>query len=98
MNRIRRASARVRRISSVLRHDESNSTIEFAILAPFVFVIVLSTVEMALDMMIDATVQIAAQAASRTGLTTTNPSARTRTPPSRSSTTFSAVGPTSARP
>jgi Flp pilus assembly protein TadG len=62
-----------------LRGDSSGvSAIEFAIAAPFVFIFVLGTVELAVDMMIDATVQIAAQSASRVGLTTTNPASGTR--------------------
>ena len=54
------------------------SAIEFAIAAPFVLVIVLGTCELAMDMLMDASVQMAAQAASRYGLTTTAPSNGTR--------------------
>jgi Flp pilus assembly protein TadG len=54
------------------------SAIEFAIAAPFVLVTVLGACELAMTMLMDATVQLAAQAASRCGLTTTNPSAGTR--------------------
>jgi hypothetical protein len=60
------------------RDGRGVSAIEFAIAAPFVFIIVLGTVEIAVDMMMDASVQIAAQAASRSGLTTSNPATGTR--------------------
>ncbi|MEA3093708.1 MAG: hypothetical protein QOJ04_5050 [Caballeronia sp.] len=67
------------RFLTTLRRDSGGvSAIEFAIAAPFVFIFVLGTVELAVDMMIDATVQIAAQSASRVGLTTTNPASGTR--------------------
>jgi Flp pilus assembly protein TadG len=67
------------RFLAILRRDSGGvSAIEFAIAAPFVFIFVLGTVELAVDMMIDATVQIAAQSASRVGLTTTNPASGTR--------------------
>jgi Flp pilus assembly protein TadG len=67
------------RFLATLRRDSGGvSAIEFAIAAPFVFIFVLGTVELAVDMMIDATVQIAAQSASRVGLTTTNPASGTR--------------------
>jgi Flp pilus assembly protein TadG len=67
------------RFLSALRRDSSGvSAIEFAIAAPFLFIFVLGTVELAVDMMIDATVQVAAQSASRVGLTTTNPASGTR--------------------
>jgi len=65
-------------LATLYRDRGGVSAIEFAIAAPFVFVLVLGTVELAVDMMIDATVQIAAQSASRTGLTTTNPASGTR--------------------
>ncbi|MFT4504376.1 TadE/TadG family type IV pilus assembly protein [Caballeronia sp. 15711] len=68
----------VRFLAALLRDSGGVSAIEFAIAAPFVFIFVLGTVELAVDMMIDATVQIAAQSASRVGLTTTNPSTGTR--------------------
>ncbi|KND59902.1 hypothetical protein BVER_04530 [Candidatus Burkholderia verschuerenii] len=77
MSAVRHAPAS-RRKRSLLRDDGGSTVIEFAILAPLVFILVLGTVEMALDMMVDATVQLAAQAASRAGLTTTNPSSGTR--------------------
>ncbi|MEA3115055.1 MAG: hypothetical protein QOG58_4854 [Caballeronia sp.] len=67
------------RFLATLRRDSGGvSAIEFAIAAPFVFIFVLGTLELAVDMMIDATVQIAAQSASRVGLTTTNPASGTR--------------------
>jgi Flp pilus assembly protein TadG len=54
------------------------SAIEFAIVGPMVFILILGTVEIALDMFVDASVQLAAQAASRTGLTTVDPASGTR--------------------
>jgi Flp pilus assembly protein TadG len=67
-----------RLLDALARDCRGVSAIEFAIAAPFVFIIVLGTVEVAVDMMMDASVQIAAQAASRSGLTTTNPATGTR--------------------
>jgi Flp pilus assembly protein TadG len=68
----------VRLFATLYRDSRGVSAIEFAIAAPFVFILVLGTVELAVDMMIDATVQIAAQAASRAGLTTTPPASGSR--------------------
>jgi Flp pilus assembly protein TadG len=68
----------LRLFTRLARDCRGVSAIEFAIAAPFVFIIVLGTVEIAVDMMMDASVQIAAQAASRSGLTTTNPATGTR--------------------
>jgi Flp pilus assembly protein TadG len=68
----------VRFLSALRRNSDGVSAIEFAIAAPFLFIFVLGTVELAVDMMIDATVQIAAQSASRVGLTTTDPASGTR--------------------
>jgi Flp pilus assembly protein TadG len=68
----------VRFLCSLRRDSRGVSAIEFAIAAPFVFILVLGTVELAVDMMIDATVQMAAQSASRVGLTTTDPASGTR--------------------
>jgi Flp pilus assembly protein TadG len=65
-------------MTRLLRNDAGTSTIEFAIVAPLTFVIILGVLEVGLDMMVDATVQIAAQAASRAGLTTVAPSGSTR--------------------
>ncbi|WP_244816339.1 TadE/TadG family type IV pilus assembly protein [Caballeronia sp. Lep1P3] len=61
-----------------LRDAGGVSAIEFAILGPVVFILVLATVEIALDMFVDASVQMAAQTASRVGLTTTVPANTTR--------------------
>jgi Flp pilus assembly protein TadG len=66
------------RVFSALRESSGVSAIEFAIAAPFVLVIVLGTCELAMDMLMDASVQMAAQAASRYGLTTTAPTTGTR--------------------
>ncbi|SAK46190.1 TadE family protein [Caballeronia glebae] len=60
------------------RDERGASAIEFAIVAPLVFILILGTVEVALDMIVDASVQYAAQQASRAGLTTANPSSGTR--------------------
>ena len=60
------------------RDDRGISAIEFAIATPFVLVLVLGTCELAMDMLMDTTVQMAAQAASRYGLTTTEPATGTR--------------------
>jgi Flp pilus assembly protein TadG len=62
-----------------LADDSGMSAIEFALLSPVVFFLVLGTVELALDMIVDASVQIAAESASRVGLTTTAPATGTRT-------------------
>jgi Flp pilus assembly protein TadG len=68
----------VRLLATLARDRRGVSAIEFAIAAPFVFIFILATVELAVYMMMDASVQIAAQAASRSGLTTTNPATGTR--------------------
>jgi Flp pilus assembly protein TadG len=65
-------------VAGGLRDTRGVSAIEFAIAAPFVLVLVLGTCEVALDMVMDATVQMAAQAASRYGITTTQPATGTR--------------------
>ncbi|WP_144144637.1 TadE/TadG family type IV pilus assembly protein [Paraburkholderia sp. BCC1884] len=67
-----------RRLIEALADDSGLSSIEFVFLSPVVFFLVLGTVELALDMIVDASVQIAAQSASRVGLTTTNPATGTR--------------------
>ncbi|WP_414445347.1 TadE/TadG family type IV pilus assembly protein [Burkholderia sp. 22PA0106] len=54
------------------------STLEFAILAPGVFILMLGIIEFGLDLMADASVQYAAQQASRAGITTLAPSSGTR--------------------
>lgn len=61
-----------------LTDNSGVSAIEFALLSPVVFFLVFGTVELALDMIVDASVQIAAESASRTGLTTTAPATGTR--------------------
>lgn len=75
MNMIRSA---IGRCMAALRDERGVSSIEFAILAPMVFIILLGTFEIALDMMVDTSVQLAAQAASRAGLTTSLPASGTR--------------------
>jgi Flp pilus assembly protein TadG len=68
----------LRLLATLARDCRGVSAIEFAIAAPFVFIFILATVELAVYMMMDASVQIAAQAASRSGLTTTDPATGTR--------------------
>jgi Flp pilus assembly protein TadG len=68
----------IRRSISWLRDQRGVSSIEFAILSPVLFIILLGTFEIALNMMVDASVQLAAQAASRAGLTTVTPASETR--------------------
>lgn len=70
--------AAVQRLRACGRDARGTSAIEFALLSPVVFLVLLATVEIALDMFADATVQMAAQAASRAGLTTSAPTAGTR--------------------
>lgn len=65
-------------VARLWRDIRGVSAIEFALVAPVVFILVLGTLEMALDMIVDASVQIAAQQASRIGLTTANPASGTR--------------------
>lgn len=65
-------------VARLVRDSRGVSAIEFALVAPVVFILVLGTVEIALDMFVDASVQIAAQQASRVGLTTANPASGTR--------------------
>jgi Flp pilus assembly protein TadG len=71
-------SRRRRRLGRILADNRGVSAIEFALLSPVVIILTLATFELALDMIVDATVQIAAESASRTGLTTTAPATGTR--------------------
>jgi Flp pilus assembly protein TadG len=57
----------------LLRDCRGTSAIEFALVGPFVVFLALGTIELATDMIIDASVQIAAQSASRAGLTVEPP-------------------------
>jgi Flp pilus assembly protein TadG len=65
-------------LARIARDSRGMSSIEFALVGPAVIFLTLGTVELALDMIVDASVQIAAQAASRVGLTTVNPASGTR--------------------
>lgn len=65
-------------VYAIARDDTGVSAIEFAIVAPVVLLMVLGTMEIALDMTMDATVQMAAQAASRAGLVNVTPTGSTR--------------------
>ncbi|WP_431311366.1 TadE/TadG family type IV pilus assembly protein [Paraburkholderia aromaticivorans] len=69
---------RRRGVVGPLSDDGGVSAIEFALLSPVVFFLIMGTLELALDMIVDASVQIAAESASRVGLTTTNPATGTR--------------------
>ncbi|GJH19260.1 pilus assembly protein [Caballeronia novacaledonica] len=77
-----KASARRFRLPAVatriLRDERGIASIEFAFVAVFAIILFLGTVEIALEMIADASVQAAAQAASRVGLTTTAPSTGSR--------------------
>jgi Flp pilus assembly protein TadG len=73
-----RAARPLRFVTRLLRDSRGISAIEFAIAGPAALILVLGTVEIALDMFVDASVQLAAQEASRTGLTTSDPSTGTR--------------------
>jgi hypothetical protein len=57
----------------LLGDGRGTSAIEFALVGPFVALLALGTIELAIDMIIDASVQIAAQSASRAGLTVAPP-------------------------
>ncbi|SPB12812.1 hypothetical protein NOV72_00117 [Caballeronia novacaledonica] len=69
----------IRRIFGRLgRDDQGVTAIEFAFVSPFLLIMILMTMEIALDMIVDASVQYAAQQASRAGLTTSVPSSGSR--------------------
>ena len=72
------AGQRRRGLGGLFADDSGVSAIEFVFLSPVVFFLIFGTVELALDMIVDASVQIAAESASRTGLTTTAPATGTR--------------------
>ncbi|MDR5783799.1 pilus assembly protein [Caballeronia sp. LZ065] len=61
-----------------LRDERGIASIEFAVVAFMSVILIVGTVELALEMIVDASVQMAAQEASRVGLTTTAPSTGTR--------------------
>ncbi|WP_250453715.1 TadE/TadG family type IV pilus assembly protein [Caballeronia sp. ATUFL_M2_KS44] len=61
-----------------LRDDSGIAAIEFAAVLMIAVVLIVGTIELALEMIVDATVQVAAQEASRVGLTTTSPASGTR--------------------
>ncbi|GJH11922.1 hypothetical protein CBA19CS11_23810 [Caballeronia novacaledonica] len=73
--RLSRPSAVATRI---LRDERGIASIEFAFVVFIAVILIVGTVELALEMIVDATVQAAAQEASRVGLTTTAPSTGTR--------------------
>lgn len=61
-----------------LRDERGIASIEFAVVAFISVILIVGTVELALEMIVDANVQMAAQEASRVGLTTTAPATGTR--------------------
>ncbi len=73
-----RLRAALCRLSRLGRADDGVTPIEFAIYAPALFILVLGVLEFGLDMMVDASVQYAAQQASRAGITTSAPTTGTR--------------------
>lgn len=70
--------ARLAACHAMLRDDRGVTAIEFAIAAPLVLFMILGTIELGIDMIIDARVEYAAQAAARYGMTTTEPSTGVR--------------------
>lgn len=60
------------------RSERGVSTLEFAFVAPFMFILIFASFELALDMIVDASVQIAAEVASRISMTGTAPASGTR--------------------
>ncbi|TDV11684.1 TadE/TadG family type IV pilus assembly protein [Paraburkholderia caballeronis] len=71
-----------RRIADFVRRGRADergvSSIEFALASVPIFLLMIGTIEIALDMTVDVTLQMAAQAASRTGLTMAEPQSGTR--------------------
>ena len=62
----------------LLRDSGGVSAIEFAIAAPLMFIMILASIELGMGMIMDTSVLIAANEASRYGLTTTAPPTGTR--------------------
>lgn len=73
-----RGRAVLRGVRRFGRAEGGVSTLEFALFAPAVFIFVLGIIEVGLDLMVDASVQYAAQQASRAGITTVAPASGTR--------------------
>lgn len=67
-----------RRLWPLLRDSGGVSAIEFAIAAPLMFIMILASIELGMGMIMDASVLMAANEASRYGLTTTAPPTGTR--------------------
>ena len=65
-------------LKRLLGDSRGTTSIELAIIGPFLVFLAVGAIELALDMVVDASVQIAAQSASRAGLTTTVPSGESR--------------------
>lgn len=67
-----------RRLGALLHDSGGVSAIEFAIAAPLMFIMILTSIELGMGMIMDASVLMAANEASRYGLTTTEPATGTR--------------------
>jgi Flp pilus assembly protein TadG len=67
-----------RRLRALLHDSGGVSALEFAIAAPVMFIMILAAIELAMGMLMDASVLMAANEASRYGLTTTTPATGTR--------------------
>ncbi|TCF97427.1 hypothetical protein BZM26_31465 [Paraburkholderia strydomiana] len=63
---------------ALLRDSGGVSAIEFAIAAPLMFIMIFASIELGMGMIMDASVLMAANEASRYGLTTTAPTTGTR--------------------
>lgn len=64
--------------TQLLRDERGIASIEFAFVMVLAVMVIIGTVELAMEMIVDAMVQAAAQEASRVGLTTTAPATGTR--------------------
>jgi Flp pilus assembly protein TadG len=65
-------------LKRLLGDSRGTTSIEVALIGPFLVFLGVGAIELALDMIVDASVQIAAQSASRAGLTTTVPTGESR--------------------
>lgn len=66
------------RFAHPLRGNRGVTAMEFAIVLPFMVILILGTIEVGLDLWVDASVESAAQRASRLGITTVIPAGQTR--------------------
>ncbi|HEY2025136.1 TadE/TadG family type IV pilus assembly protein [Paraburkholderia sp.] len=67
-----------RRLRTLLQDNRGVTAIEFAIAAPVMLVMILASLELGMGMLMDASILVAANEASRYGLTTTAPATGTR--------------------